>query len=306
MAIPTSRTKEKGQITVIREKCTGCGLCVSVCKDFSLFIKDSKVELSETSIFGCTGCGHCMAICPENAILITGREISPNMLFELPPRNKKSDYNQLLYLMESRRSIREFKNKAIESSVIQKILDAARTAPMGLPPSDVNVLILDDQNKVRKFANDFCLYLEKMKWLVSPWFLSIMRPFWGKSTDEMFRMFILPLFKVYIDRMKKGENVVTYDAPLAMYFYGSRWCDPADPIIAATYAMLAAESLGLGSCMLGGIHPLIQMGRKAEKFREKYQIRNKSREGIMIIFGYPSVKYTKGIKRTFASEIYYN
>ena len=25
----------------------------------------------------------------------------------------------------------------------------------------------------------------------------------------------------------------------------------ADPLIAATYAMLAAESLGLGSCMIG-------------------------------------------------------
>ena len=306
MAIPTSRTKEKGQISLISEKCSGCGLCVSVCKDFSLVLKDNKVELSETSLFECTGCGHCMAICPENAILITGREISPDMLFKLPSRDNKSNYNQLLSLLESRRSIREFKNTTIESSVIQKILDAARTAPMGLPPSDVNVLILDNQKKVRQFAIDFCRYLEKMKWFVSSWFLAIMRPFWGKSTDEMFRMFVRPLFKVYIDRMKKGENVVTYDAPLAMYFYGSKWCDPADPLIAATYAMLAAESLELGSCMLGGIHPLIQMGRKAEKFREKYQIKNKSREGIMIIFGYPSVKYTKGIKRTFASETYYN
>ncbi len=60
--------------------------------------------------------------------------------------------------------------------------------------------------------------------------------------------------------MKHGINYVTYDAPATIYFYGSPYCDYADPIIAATYAMLAAESLGLGTCMIGGIHPFLQNG----------------------------------------------
>ena len=101
--------------------------------------------------------------------------------------------------------------------------------------------------------------------------------------------------------MKKGDNWVTYDAPLAMYFYGSPYCDPADPIVTATYAMLAAESLGLGTCMLGGIHPMIQDGRKARIFREKHGIKYASREGLFVIMGYPAVKYHRGIRRTFAS-----
>ena len=95
--------------------------------------------------------------------------------------------------------------------------------------------------------------------------------------------------------------MVTYDAPLAMYFYGSPYTDPADPIIAATVAMYAAESLGLGTCMIGSVHPLIQNGKKARMFREKYKIKYTSREGLIVLFGYPAVKYEKGIKRTFAS-----
>ncbi|MCI0522405.1 MAG: nitroreductase, partial [Bacteroidales bacterium] len=82
---------------------------------------------------------------------------------------------------------------------------------------------------------------------------------------------------------------------------GSPYSDPADPIVAATYAMIAGESLGLGTCMLGAIHPLIQNGKKAEKLRGKYGIQYRSREGIFVIFGYSAVKYVKGIKRTFAS-----
>lgn len=65
--------------------------------------------------------------------------------------------------------------------------------------------------------------------------------------------------------------------------------------------MYAGESLGLGTCMLGGIHPLIQYGAKAKKFRKKYGIKFKSREGLFVIFGYSAVDYKKGIRRSFAS-----
>jgi nitroreductase len=65
--------------------------------------------------------------------------------------------------------------------------------------------------------------------------------------------------------------------------------------------MIAAESLGLGTCMIGSIHPLIQNGGKAKLFREQHGIKYKSREGLFVIFGYPAVKYIKGIRRTFAS-----
>jgi len=128
-----------------------------------------------------------------------------------------------------------------------------------------------------------------------------MRPFWGKANDEMFKGFVKPLFKAYTESNQRGENIVTYDAPVAIYFYGSPFTDPADPIVAATTAMYAAESLGLGTCMLGAIHPLIQNGKKAKRLREKYGIKYPSREGVFVIFGHPKPIYLKGIRRSFAS-----
>lgn len=302
MAIPTTRTNQKADIRIHAEKCTGCGSCVSVCKDFSLEMESGKVKISDHPLFGCIGCGHCMAICPSGAIEIHGRTLSPDQLFELPLKQEAANYDQVLALLQRRRSIREFQDKEVESELLEKILLAARTAPMGLPPSDVNVLILGSRRKTRAFAEDFCDYLEGMKWLVSKWFLALMRPFWGKNNDEVFRAFVKPMFKAYTDQMKQGINLVNYDAPMALYFYGSPYADPADPIVAATYAMIAAESLGLGTCMLGAIHPLIQNGNRAKRFREDHHIKYPSREGLFVIFGYPSVKYKKGILRTFASE----
>jgi hypothetical protein len=42
--------------------------------------------------------------------------------------------------------------------------------------------------------------------------------------------------------------------------------DPAYPLIAATYVIIAAKTLGLGTCMVVSVHPLIKSGSKARKF----------------------------------------
>ena len=47
------------------------------------------------------------------------------------------------------------------------------------------------------------------------------------------------------------------------------------------------------------VHPFIQNGRKAEKFREKHNIKFKSKEGLFVIFGYPRFNYQKGINIHF-------
>jgi ferredoxin len=306
MAIPTSRTRERAEIKIDQAKCNGCGLCVTVCKDFGYQIINKKVALTSNPLFGCVGCGHCMAICPTGAIEIHGRELTPDDLFDLPEKESSAGYDQLLNLLKRRRSIREFTDEPVEKEIAEKILAAALTAPMGIPPSDVHVMILDSKEKVRNFSKDFCGFLESLKWFVSDWVLAVMRIFWGKPNDEMFRNFIKPVLHIYTNSMKDGIDVVTYDAPLAMYFYGSPFADPADSLISATYAMIAGESLGLGTCMLGGIHPFIQYGQKSKKFREKYGIKYQSREGLFVIFGYPKVKYSKGIKRTFAAVDFIN
>ena len=300
MAIPTSRTKESGLVSINSELCDGCGQCVKVCSDFGLSLISNKAVVSDNQIFGCVACGHCMMACHSGAIAVEGRTLTPVQLFDLPDKNSVPTYDDLIALYKRRRSIRKFKEKPVEAEKIDRILEAAQTAPMGLPPSDVHVIVLENKKQVRAFAEEFSSYLKSIRWMASTWFIQMMRPFWGKATDEMMREFIKPVFDVYVDEMEKGDNWINYDAPLAIYFYGSPYSDPADPIIAATYAMLAGESLGLGTCMLGAVHPFIQNGKKARLFREKWGIKQKSREGLFVIFGYADVHYKKGVKRTFA------
>jgi ferredoxin len=298
MAVITSRTSENGAITINYERCTACGTCVAVCKDFDLKIEDKKLVLTDKPAFGCITCGQCVAVCPNDAITITGRTMNEDDFFDIPVDYKKPSFDELYNMLISRRSIRDFKDKDIEPEIINKILDLAATAPMGIPPSDVEVLVLNGKEKVKEFADDFVKSLKNMKFIFSPFAMSLMRPFLSKEKYMMYKNFVAPLVNNLISSNEKGVDHALYAAPCAIYFYGTQYADTADQYIAATYATIAAESLGLGACMIGCIGPFISKG--GSKLKAKYGINPKNQDGLFIIIGYPKYKYRKAIKRTFA------
>src|SRR5665648_599304 len=154
MAIIPSRTNKNGRITFIYDRCNSCGLCVNVCKDFSLIMEDNKPVVSSHPLFGCIACGQCMAVCPNKAIDISGREMSVDDLIDLSGMKNKTSYDQFKNLIVGRRSIRDFKEQKIEEELIDQIIEAAVSAPMGLPPSDVHLVVLKGKDKVREFSFD--------------------------------------------------------------------------------------------------------------------------------------------------------
>ncbi len=301
MSVITSRTgTENGRITINYEKCTACGLCVKVCKDFSLIMEDGRLKVSDRPLFGCLGCGQCVAVCPHDAIMVEGRTLS-SADFEVLKSDNLPTYASLFQLLLNRRSIRDFKDKPVPRELTEKILAMAVTAPMGLPPSDVGVMVLDGKEKVREFSFGFIDMLKKARWMASPAALKLMRPFIGKENYLMFKTFVTPMVNFFAETREKEENYLLYDAPLAILFYGNM-SDPADPYIAAAYATLAAESLGLGACMIGSIGPFLK--NMGSDFKKKYRLPPRMRDSITVVIGYPQVKYHKTIKRSF-ERVYY-
>jgi nitroreductase/Pyruvate/2-oxoacid:ferredoxin oxidoreductase delta subunit len=301
MSIKTSRTSENATVKIDFNQCSDCGLCSVVCKDLTLTMQNGKITIDNNPIFGCVGCAQCVAVCPEDCIEVEGRTIVMDDFVPLPEAKTAANYEQLHSLMFKRRSIRDFKDKVVEQEIIDQILKAASSSPMGIPPSDIEVVIFKGKEKVRAFSADFIKYLESIRWMFSRWSIPMWKPFISHEDYEMYKSFLMPLINFLIERNKKGEDWLLYNAPLAMYFYGSPYSDPADPYIPATYAMLAAESLGLGTCMIGSIHPFLR--HAGATLKEKYKINPRNKSGIFLIIGYPKVKYHKGIRRTFAKVV---
>jgi len=295
MPIATRRAKGNAEVIIDHEHCSLCGLCVNVCKGMPLYIKNDQVQVDQSILFGCIGCGQCAAVCPQRCIIIEGREMRAEDLVDLPPREQRANYEQFQALLLARRSTRAFQKKEVEAEVVQKILDSVSTAPIGLPPSEVQVLVLKGFARVREFAQDMVGVVKAKKWWFSPLVLGLMRPFIGKEAYDLMKTFVAPLPDFFSETMARGEDWLLYDAPLAMYFHASPTSDPLDFAIAGTYAMLAAESLGLGACMIGTVAPFLKYKNKVSK---KYGIPKDDNQGIMVIFGYPKYKYTRSIKRS--------
>lgn len=303
MPLKTGRFYEPADVKVDHQKCTLCGLCVKVCKGAPLIMTENTIHVDQNRVFGCIGCGQCMAVCPHDAIQVNGRDMSPDNIIDLPPVAARATYHSLKSLMMSRRSMRNYRDKNVEGEIIEQIIAAAATAPSGLGATDVEILVLDGKDKVQEFSGDLIGIIKKNKWFFSPVMLKIYRPFIGKDMYELMKSFVHTATNVFVKGYEQGEDWLTFSAPLAMFFHTSQYSDPVDPYIPATYAMLAAESLGLGSCMLGSINYLLRYFGKGLK--DKYGIPLKNKNGLMVVFGYPDVKYCHGVKRKFAKVKFY-
>jgi len=62
-------------ITIDREKCNGCGLCVNACHEGAIGLIDGKAQLLRDDY--CDGLGDCLPHCPTNAITFEEREAKP-------------------------------------------------------------------------------------------------------------------------------------------------------------------------------------------------------------------------------------
>ncbi|NLF44795.1 MAG: nitroreductase [Syntrophomonadaceae bacterium] len=302
MAIKTGRADKAALIILDRARCNNCGLCAEVCKGAPLYMEEGKLIIDESRWFGCIGCGHCMCICPQECITINGRDMSPDDMIPVPQKALQASYEQLYSLLLARRSIRVFQDRRVEAEIISKITEAVSTAPMGVPPSDVEILVFDTPAKVREFADDIIAMMKKSRWLFAPLVTKIMGLFAGKEYRESADTFINPALGIFLKEWEKGNDYLFYDAPLAMYFHLSLYADPADSLVAAAYAMLAAESLGLGTCMIGSPAYFIKYSKQ---IKQKYGLPLKNQPGIIVIFGYPRLKYRQALKRRLGKITYW-
>lgn len=105
-----------------------------------------------------------------------------------------------------------------------------------------------------------------------------------------FRYFIRPLAQTYVAGHRRGEDVLFYDAPVVLVFHHSPYAEAADATIACTYAMLAAESLGLGTTMIGGAAPILQRNKPLCR---RLGIPAGNQPSIALIAGYPAVHFRR-------------
>ena len=124
-----------------------------------------------------------------------------------------------------------------------------------------------------------------------------MRLFMGKARHAAIRDFIRPLLLTLARDRAAGKDTLFHNAPLVMLFHYGPKTDEGDCMIVATYAMLAAETLGLGSCMIG---TTTAVGHD-KRLKAKYGIPAENKVSLSLAVGYSAARFQRGVTRRLAS-----
>ncbi len=303
MGVIYSQGSASGKPIIDATSCLVCGDCAHVCPVGVLTQGANAIHIEPDAAFGCIACGHCTMVCPTDSIQVHGRRFQASDLVELPPEEAKASAEQLESLFQRRRSMRRFSPTDVPRHVIERIVSAAATAPMGIPPWDVGLVVFHGRESVRQLAWDTAeTYKGLLKFMDHRVSMALFRLFSKKKTWQAMDTFILPLGRQLVQGKSEGKDLVLYDAPAAILFYASPHADAADPIIACTYAMLEAEALGLGTTMIGCVAPPIT---HRKDLLAKYGLPKGHEPKVVLIMGYPAVQFAKGVRRSFASVSWY-
>ncbi len=252
-----------------KETCTKCGACIAACAG-SIIIpeKDGSPRLFPGADQFCMRCGHCVGVCPTDSVI---HQEMP--LEQCPPIDKKLDvsFEQVSQLIKSRRSIREFQDKPVPREVIERVIDVARYAPTGHNEQDVQWLVIDNPEELKKITA-----------IGVDWFRSMAE---GNAPWAMEMQAILRMHEI-------GINIFLRNAPAVVCTFAETNSPIAaiDGVIAMSYFDLAAKAAGLGCCWNG----YLQMASHSFPAMVKALALPKGLKiyGTLMV-GYPAFKYQR-------------
>jgi len=131
-----------GVMRVDQSKCNKCGLCLQNCP-FRAWEYDEVGFPALKEQYACFSCFNCKVACPNDAIIIVEpyhvtdgfwKTDSYPLPVKMPldPKDESgnpTEWNSIENAVITRRSVRNFKDKPVPESLIQRVLEAGRFAP---------------------------------------------------------------------------------------------------------------------------------------------------------------------------------
>lgn len=247
-------------MTIDKSRCVECGACISACS-MGIFRRgeDGKVFAREKP---CMDCFHCAAACPAKAVVTHGLEES--VTYPAHPEDG------LLRSIQSRRSIRHFKDELPERALIQRALDGASYAPSGKNEHRNRWTVVYGWERVREL---YGLVLE-----------------WAEPVEH---------YKHLVWLARKGVDPVTCGAPCLIL--GHNHPDALNPQDDTVIATVLAEQLlaeaGLGTCWSGYFRTAAQ---NSAAIQRRLNLPEGHRVYSVLMVGVPAERYPNIPARTAA------
>lgn len=136
--------------------------------------------------------------------------------------------NPVLKAIAERRAVRSYESKPVPKDIISKIIEAANQAPSAMNSQPWRFVVIEDPEFHKKLTKAAIPNSKKM-----------LEPFKEINPER---------YQAIMKRYEELEDPIYYSAPIIIFVIGSgQFVDLSCPL-ACENMMLAAYSLGLGSC----------------------------------------------------------
>jgi len=283
---------------VIREKCTGCGLCLEVCPSFVFELMDKKARVVRGD--WCIGCGQCGAVCPVAAILHEASALGKGPRPGLKPAIST---DKLMLLLRERRSVRSYRHKPVPKKVLERIIEAGRYAPTGSNSQNVHYMVLTAAAQIDQLRSLTISFYERIFRLVRNRFGALLlKVFAGRRIVKQL-LESIPKLEHAKELMDQGKDCLFYDAPAVMVVHAESWDTSSafNGALALYNCSLMAHTLGVGCCFNGYLQGAVNSSRRIKKW---LGIPRDHRCFGAMTLGYQRVRYQRLVKRDPAKVVW--
>ena len=288
-----------GVMKVDENKCTKCGLCIQNCP-FRCWEKDANDIPVMKEKYECFSCFNCKVACQYDAISIVDtyhvdggywktEDLPIPATMPLEPKDEfgnPTEWNAIEKAVFERRSVRNFKDKPVPETLLQRVIEAGRFAPSAGNCQPWKFIVITDLSLINKINNEVYKLLSSLYKIY--------------LNDEMAKN-LVPIVenegagtldpRVILGGMgsvtREGVEAVSLGAPAVILILGDERAISGAELnigICGQNMNLVANSLGIKACWNGFISRFLENIRPLKK---KLGIKKPWRCVTSLCLGYP-------------------
>lgn len=244
-----NRFVETPVISINNITCNKCGLCSRICPIMVFDFRKGEIPRIQNND-ECVLCGQCLCACPTNSINHNGFDKSN---FKHINNNQSLNADYAFNLLTQRRSLRNYKKEIPSIELLTKVVEIAGYAPSS-PHHRVgwirNASIVTGYENMKVVSDNTADYMEKLIKMLGSWYMKLAAKYDDRAKAALG---IVPSFKEGLSEYKSGKDMITYNAPAAIFLHApiKSSTPQIDCDAACLQIQLYAEANGLGTCWNG-------------------------------------------------------
>jgi nitroreductase len=205
------------------------------------------------------------------------------------------DTDKFIEFIRKRRSHRSFIDKPIPRDVLEKLADVCRYAPTGSNVQNVELLIIQDRDRIKRLSDLTMESFQKARQILEQRITAMKAEGRDIPGDMQYSYETLQARDRMQEAREAGMDTVFHDAPAVLIFHSpAATSAPKDnAVIASTTATLTAMTMGLESTYIG----IFEAASTYRPIVEELGLPAGHKVFSVLIMGYPRLKYLRAVDR---------